>query len=122
VLASRKKSQAIGNWGPTTQIEKEKAGILVSFLDGASRKITIDSIYRHLIDLAIASYPVNAPPAKGRQPSKRFKRKPRPRTQNELRALARANEARRHEAQLRKEARKENEPAKAPGQEGYSNV
>ena len=52
----------------TKLLELEDAGILRSFLDGASRRISAASIYGRLRALAVASHPLNAEPAKVRRP------------------------------------------------------
>ena len=60
---SRRECMLIAGWGATTQISKENAGLLHRFLLGSSVRITTDSLYDHLIDLA------NAAPRQGRKPS-----------------------------------------------------
>jgi hypothetical protein len=96
---SRKECMAIGGWGASSQRVKEQSGALHRYLDGSAVRITTDSLYDHLIALA------NAAPRQGRKPSKTsFQKKIRPRTENELRALQRANDAR-HEAKQRREAK-----------------
>jgi hypothetical protein len=101
---TRKQCAAIGNWSKTTQIEKEKRGLLHRYVDGATVRITTASLFRHLIDLA------NAPPRRARQAPPGFgqrKKSVRARTQAELDGLARAN-ARRHADKLKRDrARKE---------------
>jgi hypothetical protein len=104
-VLTRRECQSIGGWGATSQVEKEKSGALVSILDGATRKITTESLYRHLIALALASYPANAPAAKGRKPKSGFRKKLRARTEAELRGLAIGNARRREEARARRERR-----------------
>jgi hypothetical protein len=95
---------AIGGWGASSQRVKEQSGVLHRYLDGSSVRITTDSLYDHLIDLA------NAPARQGRKPSRTsFQKKIRPRTEAEKRGLARAN-AQRHEE---KEARKRREESRA---------
>ena len=86
----------IGGWGQTTQITKEKRGLLHVYLDGASVRITTQSLYEHLIQLA------SAPVRKVRQPAARFQRKRRDPTLQELEALRRANEARKQDAAERR--------------------
>ena len=93
---SRRQCMEIGNWGQTTQLEKEKRGILRSYTDGASVRITTQSLYEHLIELA------SAPVRKVRQPAARFQRKRRDPTPQELEALKRANAARKRAAAARK--------------------
>ena len=86
----------IGGWGQTTQITKETRGILRTYLDGASVRITSESLYRHLVELA------SVPIRKVRQPATRFQRKHRDPTPQELEALKRANAARKREAAERR--------------------
>jgi hypothetical protein len=102
---SRKGSQTRGNWGPSTQIAKENRGDLDSYLDGAVRRITAASLYRHLIALVIASRTADGEPVKARYPTRRYRPRVRPRTQAELDGLAKANEGRRLAAQARREAK-----------------
>jgi hypothetical protein len=102
----------------TQEIKYEHAGLLDTLLDGVARKVSIPSLYRLLILRAIASHPVDGPPARARFPTgqyakkpqahtsgKQFRRQARPRTQSELAALARANARRAEEARKRREAR-----------------
>jgi hypothetical protein len=102
---SRKDCMAIGGWGQTTQLTKEKRGILHAYLDGASVRVTTRSLYAHLLELA------SAPPRKVREPAARFKHKPRVPTPQELEALKRGNERRRREAEARRAAGREKETA-----------
>jgi hypothetical protein len=78
---TRKQCQDEGNWGPTTQIKKENRGVLHRYLDGSVVRIPAASFYAHLIDLA------SAPAKKVRQPAKRYQKRPRPRTPQELEGL-----------------------------------
>ena len=66
---SRRQCMEMGNWGRATQLEKEKRGILRSYTDGASVRITTQSLYEHLIELASTKV------RKVRQPAARFQRK-----------------------------------------------
>ena len=93
---SRRQCMEIGGWGQTTQLEKEKRGVLRTYLDGASVRVTSESLYRHLVELA------SVPIRKVRQPAARFQRKRRDPTPQELEALKRANAARKREAAARK--------------------
>jgi hypothetical protein len=91
--------------GATQQIKYERAGLLDSFLDGAARRVSIASIYRLLISRAIASHPVDGPPARARFPAGRYQpraKTPRARTAAELAGLKKGNEARRREALARR--------------------
>lgn len=89
---SRRQCMEIGGWGQTTQIAKEKRGVLRTYLDGASVRVTSKSLYRHLVELA--SVPIH----KVRRPAARFQRKRRNPTEAELEGLRRANAARKREA------------------------
>jgi hypothetical protein len=93
---SRKDCMAVGGWGQTTQLEKEKRGVLRTYTDGASVRVTTQSLYEHLIELA------SVPARKLRQPAARFRRKRRDPTPQELDALKRANAARKREAAERR--------------------
>ena len=68
VVVSRKEAMLMLGVKQTKLLELEDAGILRSFLDGASRRISAPSIYSRLRALAVASYPLNAEPAKVRRP------------------------------------------------------
>jgi hypothetical protein len=104
----RKGAQREGGVGPTKELELEAAGIFEAFADGVRMRVTSRSIARRRIALAILSHPVDGPKSKVRQPKARFQKKIRPRTENELRALQRANDARREDA-----ARKRREESRA---------
>jgi hypothetical protein len=70
---SRDDCETEGGWGETTQIEKEKAGELRSFLDGKKRLITPSSFYEHLITRIVLSHPAGAPAPKGTDTSTKFR-------------------------------------------------
>jgi hypothetical protein len=93
---SRRQCMEIGNWGQTTQIAKERRGVLRTYTDGTSVRITTQSLYEHLIELA------SAPVRKVRQPVARFRHKRRDPTEAELEGLRRGNERRRLEAEQRR--------------------
>ena len=93
---SRRQCMEIGGWGQTTQLEKEKRGVLRTYLDGASVRITSKSLYRHLVELA------SVPIRKVRQPAARFQRKRRQPTEAELAGLRLGNERRKGAAAARK--------------------
>lgn len=101
---SRKASQEIFDHSSTRQIEVELAGEVESFLDGSMRKISVKSIARRLIALALLSHPLDGEPAKARQPAKRYQKRPRERTAAELEGLRKGNEQRAREARKRREA------------------
>jgi hypothetical protein len=68
VVVSRKAAMLMLSIKQTKLLELENDGILRSIVDGASRRISVASIYSRLRALAIASYPLNAEPAKVRRP------------------------------------------------------
>jgi hypothetical protein len=109
--ASRPEVRAKLGCGPTKELALEASGAIDSYLDGSVRRITMRSLYRHLIKQAIASHPKDAPDAKVRHPAGQFqskphaKKAPRPRTEAELEGLRRGNEKRRLEALKRRAAR-----------------
>jgi hypothetical protein len=72
---SRLDCQHEGNWGPTSQAEKEKSGVLFSFLDGKKRLISVNSFYRHLIDRVIRSHPVDGSAPRATATRTRFVRR-----------------------------------------------
>ena len=93
--------QRIANLGPTKVLELGAAGVLEEYADGSRIRITSRSIARRRIALAILSHPANGPRLKIREPSARYQKRPRERTEAELRGLRQGN-AQRHEE---KEAR-----------------
>jgi hypothetical protein len=93
---SRRDCMLIGGWGQTTQLEKEKRGVLRTYTDGASVRVTTQSLYEHLIELA------SVPIRKVRQPAARFQRKRRQPTEAELTGLRLGNERRKREAAARR--------------------
>jgi hypothetical protein len=96
---SRRECMAIGGWKMTTQLQKEKRGLLHTFVDGGTVRITTVSLFEHLADLA------RAPVRKARRPASGFKRKKRTPTPQELDALRRGNERRAREAEQRRQAK-----------------
>jgi hypothetical protein len=66
---TRAQSQELGGWGATTQRSKEQSGVLLTWVDGTIVRVSTVSIYLHLIDLIVASHPVDGPPRKARTPS-----------------------------------------------------
>jgi hypothetical protein len=105
VVVDRKAAQEMLGLKESRILELERDGALSSFLDGGRRLISVDSIYRHLIEQVIASHPLGAPPRKARIPSGAFKKIPRLRTEAELRGLAIGNEKRKRAAAARRAAR-----------------
>jgi hypothetical protein len=76
VVMSRKEAMVILGIKQTKLLELEDAGILRSFVDGASRRISAASIYDRLRALAVASHPLNAEQAKVRRPKHMLRRRP----------------------------------------------
>jgi hypothetical protein len=92
-------------------------GPIDSVIVGNRRMGMKSAVYEYMRTIARASYgPDGVTPLKVRQPKSMFKKQPRPRTENELRGLAKGNEKRRLEAQQRREAlvRRAKEPAPSP--------
>jgi hypothetical protein len=107
VIVSRQTAMQMLSVGQTRLLELEKRGTLHSLLDGASRRITTASIYSYLVARAVATHPSDGVEGKVRSPSamkRRRGRPPRARTENELRALERANSRRHDEAEARRKA------------------
>jgi hypothetical protein len=71
---TRKQCREIGGWGQTTQISKEKSGVLQAWNDGTIVRVGTVSLYLHIIDLIIASHPVDGPPRKARVPTRSYTR------------------------------------------------
>jgi hypothetical protein len=75
--------------------EKEAAGILRIWTDGSTVRVSTVDIYAHLLDLIVASNPVDGPARKARTPkthfAKGYHRSRKPHSPAELAALARAN-------------------------------
>ena len=109
VTLTRNDCVARGRWSLSTQLNKEKAGHLLSILDGVARRVTVRSFYQHLVDLAIASHPLGGPAARARprQTKSAFRRKPHLPNEAQLAALQRANTERAAEARARRGARRE---------------
>jgi hypothetical protein len=74
---SRVQTQQIANLGPTKVLELGAAGVFEEYADGARIRITSRSIARRRVALAILSHPVNGPRLKIREPSARYKKRPR---------------------------------------------
>jgi hypothetical protein len=102
---SRQDCMRIDPHGLTKQLELEASGEYDVFIDGGQKRILVASIYDRMIKAVVASYPVGAAPAKVREAKTKFRKKARPRTEAELAGLAKANEARRLEAEARRAAK-----------------
>jgi hypothetical protein len=101
---SRKGCMSVFGHGQTRQIWIEQAGEVESYLDGGARRISAASICRRLIALALLSHPLDGPERKARLPAARYQRRPRERTEGELRGLAEGNRQRAEMARRRREA------------------
>jgi hypothetical protein len=101
---SRQECMAIFGHGMTRQILIEKAGEVESYLDGANRRISTESVCRRLIALAIMSHPLDGPELKARQPVARYQKRRREPTRAELEGLRKGNEGRALEAARKREA------------------
>jgi hypothetical protein len=92
---SRTEVMARTGWSLSTLIKRENDGAVDSFLDGpVSRRITTISLYRCLANAVVDSRDEDGAARKARQPAKRFRRRVRERTENELLGLQKANQAR----------------------------
>jgi hypothetical protein len=103
LVSARTTKEMLGIQG-TKYADLVKSGGLATVVDGRERKTVVASIYDRLLELICASHPADAPPTKVREVKTVFRRKPRPRTEAELRGLAKGNQ-RRHEEKLEKLAR-----------------
>jgi hypothetical protein len=85
---------ALLNCGATSELQKEKAGILETYVDGAAVRVGTASAHRHAIELVIVSHPVDGPPLKARKspfPLAKTQRRSRGPNPQELAALAQAS-------------------------------
>jgi hypothetical protein len=71
---TRAQSMALGNWGASTQRAKEHSGVLQTWTDGTMVRVGTASIFLHVLDLIVASHPVNGPARKARTPLKSFRK------------------------------------------------
>lgn len=102
---TRRECMLVFGHGMTRQILIEQAGEVESYLDGGVRRISTASVCRRLIALALLSHPVDGPELKARQPVRRYRAGPRPRTPAELNGLAEGNRQRAEAARQPREAR-----------------
>ncbi|HZZ21487.1 MAG TPA: hypothetical protein VFE60_02430 [Roseiarcus sp.] len=102
---SRKGSQEAIGCGPSREIQLEESGAIDAYNEGSIKRISTRSIARHGIMQALLSHPLNAPPAKIRQPAARYQKRPRERTPQESEGLRKGNEGRALEAARKREAR-----------------
>jgi hypothetical protein len=98
---SRVEHQIFGGFGQSKEIEIEENGEVVVYTDGGKVRIEKNSAYHRKIRLLIESNPAGQLRVKIRKSKTAFKKQPRPRTEAELRGLAKANEAR-HQEKLRR--------------------
>ena len=105
IAVSRKVACEMLGVGSSRLIALERSGELLSYLDGASRKIVISSVYARLIRLALNAHPVGGAPATVRHPLGEYRKAPRARTPQELAGLRRSNERRAEEGRQRRAAR-----------------
>jgi hypothetical protein len=71
---SRAQSKAMGNWGDSTQRDKERRGFILTWTDGTMVRCGTASIYMHLLDLIVGSHPINGPARKARTPSRPYQK------------------------------------------------
>jgi len=89
--------------GQTRLIELEKAGELISYFEGAERRILVSSIYALIIKRVLASHPEEGPVPTGRRvPPPRGRKSPRILTPAQSEALERANVRRHEDSEKRK--------------------
>ena len=100
----RKEAMAIFGIGLTRMMTLEADGEVQTYLDGANRMITVNSIYIRQIALLLLAHPIKGKAPKARLPAWRYQKRPRERTPQELRALQAANNQRHLEAQKRRRA------------------
>jgi hypothetical protein len=101
----RKELMEIFGVGLTKVMQIERDAEVVTYLEGASRMATLDSVCIRQIALLLLAYPLEGEAPKARMPTKRFKPHPRARTPQELRGLEAANQHRHEEAQGRRAAK-----------------
>jgi hypothetical protein len=101
--------------GDTAAEDLLNGGPIDSVIVGNRRMGMKPSAYEYMRTIARASYePDGVTPLKVRQPKSMFRKQPRPRTENELRGLAKGNEKRRLEAQQRRAAERRAAKESAP--------
>ena len=111
----RKEAMAIFGIGLTRVMTLEADGEVQTYLDGASRMITVDFIYIRQIALLLLAHPLAGDPPKARLPARRYQERARQRTPQELEGLRRGNEQRREAAQERRAAKAFAGAARAQG-------
>jgi hypothetical protein len=71
---TRKEVRTLLNCGSTSEREKERRGILKTWVDGTIVRVSAASAYRHALDLVAASHPIEGPAKKARTPAKPFRK------------------------------------------------
>ena len=90
----RKEAMAIFGIGLTRMMTLEADGEVQTYLDGANRMITVDSVYIRQIALLLMAHPLTGDPPKARLPAKRYTKRRREPTPAELEGLAASVEGR----------------------------
>jgi hypothetical protein len=110
--SSCKGSCEVGGWKLSKEIWLENSDVLEAYNNGPVKRISNRSIARYLIALVLLSYSSSGQPVKIRQPTQRYQKRVRPRTEAEPRGLIEGNRQRSEakqrrllEAKQRKEAR-----------------
>ena len=110
---SRQETMAFFGCRLTRLLKMTRDNELESYVDGGTRRYPLASICKRQIALALLSYPLDGDAPKARVPKQLIRKRPvRARTENELRALKRAND-RSHEEKLARLARKRGEETRA---------
>ena len=105
VFVSDKTTGEMTGMGTTWRADQRRRGKIKTIRVGNRRMDLVSSVYALMRDLVNDSYAEDGSITPIRRPKTEFKPKPRKPTPQELAALARANEARRAEAQKRRELR-----------------
>jgi hypothetical protein len=71
---TRAQATQILGCGMTSLRAKERLGLLQTWTDGTNVRVGTVSIYLHLLDLIVASHPVDGPARKARLPLKSFRK------------------------------------------------
>jgi hypothetical protein len=100
----RKEAMALFGIGLTRMMAIEAAGEVQTYLDGASRMITLDSVVIRQIALLLLAHPLSGAAPKARLPAARYQKRRREPTPQELEGLRIGNE-RREEARRLREAK-----------------
>ena len=102
----RKEAMAIFGIGLTRVMTLEVDGEVETYLDGANRMITVNSVYVRQIALLLLANPISGPAPKARLPAKLYQpRRLAPPTEADLEALRKGNEGRALAAARKREAK-----------------